>query len=371
MGHHDDDTISALRRCKFVYMSRYKNFDQKLYSSDKASLNKVLMYVTENPPAQDKNVTSVEEVIANLPTPDEWMQEGYYPVALADYSPEVVADIYKGLEPAQLPALVNAHLHSTFLSHYPDGILLLSPFPDKLNALHHPARELAHRIASCPLNNPIPESCPPNLRICTPCKKPAAIASPDRLEETTKSFTLGTIPHPFVTIELTNKDDISLMNDPEKTLLRYIRRKSVRDPWIKEVTKDPYMTSELGSPRRVSKIKELVVPKLGSKFLSIWSTDKEGFKDIEWTLGFVPPTIAELKLQLRPTEEKQKKKLHNAMTAAVLGKKNIIGVVEAWHDGDTEVWKFVNAWRERRILERAQWTYEEKKFGHGLDKGER
>jgi len=351
-------------------MSRYKNFDQKLYSSDKVSLNKVLMYVTENPPAEDKSVTTVEEVIAALPTPEEWMREGSYPAALAYYTPEVVAEKYKGLEPAQLPALVNAHLHSTFLSHYPDGILLLSPFPDKFGALHHPALELANRIASCPANNPLPESCPPNLRKCTPCKKPAAISTPSRLEETTKSFTLGTIPHPFVTIELSN-DDVSLMNDPEHTLLRYIRRKSVRDPWIKEVTKSPYMKSGLGSPPRAAKIKELVVPKLGAKFLSIWSTDKEGFKDTEWTLGFVPPTIAELELQLPQAEDKQRKKLHNAKQASVRGKDKIVRFVEGWNIGDTEVWKFVNAWRERRILERAQWTAQEKQYGQGLDKEER
>jgi len=350
-------------------MSRYKNFDQKLYSSDKVSLNKVLMYVTENPPAEDKSVTTVEEVIAALPTPEEWMREGSYPAALAYYTPEVVAEKYKGLEPAQLPALVNAHLHSTFLSHYPDGILLLSPFPDKFGALHHPALELANRIASCPANNPLPESCPPNLRKCTPCKKPAAISTPSRLEETTKSFTLGTIPHPFVTIELSN--DVSLMNDPEHTLLRYIRRKSVRDPWIKEVTKSPYMKSGLGSPPRAAKIKELVVPKLGAKFLSIWSTDKEGFKDTEWTLGFVPPTIAELELQLPQAEDKQRKKLHNAKQASVRGKDKIVRFVEGWNIGDTEVWKFVNAWRERRILERAQWTAQEKQYGQGLDKEER
>jgi hypothetical protein len=369
MGPHDDVTIAALRQCKFQYTNRYKNFDQKLYTSDKASLNKIMMYVTSNPPAADKPVKTVEEVLSAVDKPDDWIHIEAFPAGLADYSPETQQKNYKGLHAADLPDLVNAHLHSTFLSHYPDGIQLLSPFPDKLEALYAPALELANRIAACPTKNPLPESCPPNLQKCTPCKNPAPITTPIHLSETTKSFTLATIPHPFTTIELTT-DGISLLNDHQSKSFRFIRRKAVRDKWIKEVTQAPFMKTGLGASPRASKIKELVGYQQATKFLSIWSTDKEGFKDAEWTLGFVPPTAQELKLKLKPVKGRTKAKLDN-LQRVIAGKGRPVKFVESWNLGDTEVWKFVNAWRQRRVLERNQWTAEEKKFRKGLDADER
>ncbi|KAF8252382.1 hypothetical protein K440DRAFT_594826 [Wilcoxina mikolae CBS 423.85] len=371
MGPHDDVTISALRRCKFVYMNRFQKFDQKLYSSDKTSLNKILMHITSNPPKSTDNVKTIEAALsAAVDKPDEWIHVDSFPAALADYSPDVVKQKYPELKPADLPNLVNAHLHSTFLTQYPDGISLLSPFPLKLGALNHPGLELANRIAACPVSNPLPQSCPPNLSKCTVCNKPAAIISPDYLSDSTKYFTLGTVPHPYVTVELTN-DDISLLHDPESRSLRFIRRKSIRDPWLKEVTKIPFMKSGLGAPPRATKLKEIVAAKQGSKFLSMWSTDKVGFKDIGWTLGFVPPTIEELGIKLPPAEETQKVKLEAAKKVAFNKRSRIVRVVEGWSLSDSEVWRFVNAWRERRILEREQWTKKERTYGLGLDKQER
>ncbi|KAA8904825.1 hypothetical protein FN846DRAFT_984158 [Sphaerosporella brunnea] len=372
MGPHDDVTIAALRQCKFQYANRYKNFDQRLYTSDKASLQKILMHVTSNLPPSGENdpkITNMEGVLAKTNKPEEWIHIEAFPVGLADYSPETQQKQYKGLMAADLPDLVNAHLHSTFLSHYPDGIQVLSPFADKLEPLHHDALELANRIAACPVKNPFPDSCPPNLQKCMPCKNPLPITTPNHLTETTKSFTLATIPHPFTTIELTT-DSISLLNDHQAQSFRFIRRKSIRDKWIKEVTQPPFMKAGLGGPPRASKIKELVGYQQTTKFLSIWSTDKEGFKDTEWTLGFVPPTAEEIKLKLKPVHGRTKKKLDN-LQRVIAGKGRPVKFVESWNLGDTEVWKFVNAWRQRRVLERTQWTSEEKKFKQGLDEGER
>jgi len=371
MGPHDDVTISALRRCKFVYMNRYQKFGQKLYSSGKTSLNKILMYITSNPPKSKDNVKTVEEALSAVDKPDEWIHVDSFPAALADYSPSVVKEKYQELKSADLlPSLVNAHLHSTFLSLYPDGISLLSPFPLKLGALNHPGLELAQRIAACPVSNPLPQSCPPNLSKCTVCNKAAAIISPDHLSDSTKSFTLGTVPHPFVALELTD-DNISPMHDRQDHSLRYVRRKTTRDPWLREVTKNPFMKTGLGAPPRATKLKEIVAAKQGTKFLSMWSTDKVGFKDVEWTLGFIPPTIEELGIKLPPAEETQNVKLEAVKKEAFNKKNKIVRVVEAWSLSDAEVWRFVNAWRERRILEREEWTKKEKKYGLGLDKEER
>lgn len=368
MGPHDDVVITALRQCKFLYMSTYQNFDRKLYTSDKASLNKILMHVTSNPPPTAK---SVEEAVKLLfDNPDEMMHVGAFPAALADYSPAVVSKKYRGLSPADLPGLVNAHLHATFLSLYPDGISLLSPFPPKLGALNHPGLELANRVAACPAKDPLPGSCPPNIPKCTPCKRPAVVTTPEHLSDSTKTFTIGTVPHPFVAMELTD-DKVSLVHDKEELSKRYIRRHAARDPWLKEVTKAPFMKPGLGAAPRATKLKETVAAKAGSKLLGLWSTEKNGFKDTEWTLGFVPPTIEELGIRLPPAEEKQKVALEAAAKVALSHKSSLVAVVESWSLSDTEVWKFVNAWRERRVMERMQWTKEEKGYKLGLDQQER
>lgn len=368
MGPHDDIVITALRRCKFLYTSTYQKFQQKLYTSDKPSLNKILLHVTANPPPTAKSVEGAVKSLFN--NPDEMMHVEAFPAALADYSAAVVSEKYAGLRPADLPGLVNAHLHATFLSLYPDGISLLSPFPAKLGALNHPGLELAHRIAACPAKDPLPGSCPPNISKCTPCKKPAAVTTPEHLSDSTKAFTIGTVPHPFVAMELTD-DAVSLVHDKEERSTRYIRRHTARDPWLREVTKAPFMKQGLGAAPRATKFKETVAAKAGSKFLSLWSTEKNGFKDTEWTLGFVPPTIEELAIHLPPAEEKQRVALKAAAGVALDRKSSLVAVVESWSLSDTEVWKFVNAWRERRAMERMQWTKKEKRYGLGLDQQER
>lgn len=369
MGPHDDVTISALRRCQqFDGAIGYKNPSKKLYTTDQKSLDNILSSVASSlTTGKLVNATTIEEVLTPL---EKWIKVEPFPKSLADYSRIQVNSTYPSLKPEDLPELVNAHLHSTFLAQYSDGISVLFPFADKLQALYQPALKLADRIAACPPKNPLPDSCPPNIPKCALCKKTAKINSINTLSDSTRTLTLGTIPHPFVTIEMV-VDDVSLLNDPESLTLRYIRRTAVRDAWLKEVTKQPYMAKGIGSGPRATKIKELVASKKDDKFLSMWNTEKEGFKDTEWTLGFVPGTLVELNITLPLVNTNDTKTLADASAVAAKGKGPILGAIESWCMGDTEVWRFVNAWRQRRVVERADWTALEKKFGHGLDDDER
>ncbi len=41
---------------------------------------------------------------------------------------------------------------------------------------------------------------------------------------------------------------------------------------------------------------------------------------------------------------------------------NIRAVAEAWNMADTEVWRFVKAFRARKVVERKKWEEEERKF---------
>jgi hypothetical protein len=366
MRPRDDSTIVALGRCEFQYMSRFKDFEQKLYSSDKASIDKILTYIITHPQEDGSDIKTIEQAIAKS---DDMMHLDSLPSALADYTPEVVKEKYRDLKPEDLPNLVNAHLHSTFLEQHNDGIMVLSPFNGKLDALHQPARELANRIAACPAKNPLPNSCPPNIPDCTPCTEDLPITSPGYLPGMeTNSFILGTVPHPFITAEMTISG-LSLLTDPIHHAISFVRRKTIRDPWVKEVTKG-LMDDKLGSQPRVSKIKGLIAVVPGNRLTAIWSTDKQGFKDTEWTLGFELSSVEELGLRMPGGDKAQMDVLNRVKTAVARGT-TMVGVIEAWNMGDTEAWKFVNAWRERRIVERTKWTNVEKKYGQGLDKEER
>ncbi|KAI5818215.1 hypothetical protein BZA77DRAFT_343025 [Pyronema omphalodes] len=366
MGPHDDSVITSLRSCKFVYTSRFKDFETKLYSSDKPSLEKILMHLTGTPQAAGSTLKTIEAALSSISAkPDELIHTEPPPSSLADYHTP-----YPDLKPAELPELVNAHLHSTFLSHYPDGIAVLSPYPIKFASLHHSALELATRIANCPIANPLPNSCPPNIPKCTPCTKPSQITTPPKLQDTTKIFTLGTVPHPFLTTDLTNPD-ISLLHDPQDRSQRFIRRKALRDPWLKSVTAYPFLANGLGEGPRAAKIKQMVAStRKGEKFLSWWQTDKIGYRDIPWTLGFEPASLEALKISLPPVDETVKR---NTEAAVKMARKNgkLSRMLEKWCLGDTEVWRFVNAWRERRVMEREIWSRGERRFGVGLDQGEK
>ena len=369
MGPRDDSAIVALGRCEFQYMSRFKDFAQKLYSGDKASIDKILTYVTTHPQKEGDDIKTIEQAIAKSGNLDDMMHLDSLPTVLANYAPEVVKKKYKDLKPEDLPDLVNAHLHSTFLEQHNDGIEVLSPFNGKLGALHQLALELANRIAACPAKNPLPDSCPPNIPDCMPCTEDFPISSPEHLPgRGTNSFILGTVPHPFITAEMTI-DELSLLTDSDSRATSFIRRKAIRDPWVREVTKG-IMDDRLGFQPRVSKIKELVAVVPGNRLTAIWSTDKQGFKDTEWTLGFKLSSVEELGLKLSGGDEVQKDTLNNAKKV-VAKEANMVRVMEAWNMGDTEAWKFVNAWRERRIVERTKWTKTERRYGQGLDKEER
>lgn len=363
MGPHEDTTLSALNRCDFGYMTGYDGFDGKLYNGDKSSIDNIIKLISSSPPDKKKSFKTINDAISS----SELMYISSSPTSLADYTHNSVTKSYIGLKPEDLPDLINAHLHSTFLSLYPDGIHVLSPFAQELSALNQPAFELANRIASCQVRNPLPESCPSNIPKCLLCKR-AKITKSEFITASSSSgsFLLGTVPHPLITLGMT-KSSVDLVHGKVKHILRFVRRNSKRNSWLREATKD--MTTALGSEPRVTKIKGLVAIQPGSRFHSMWSTEKEGFRDVEWVLGFAPPTAAELNLHLPDPEAGVMEKLDDLKKQSL--RSNTAKIIEGWNLGDTEAWKFINAWKQRRFLERTQWTQEEKKFGQGLGRNER
>ncbi|KAI5799952.1 hypothetical protein EDC01DRAFT_726869 [Geopyxis carbonaria] len=370
MGPADDVTLAALRRCQFRGASRFRGFDKTLYTGDTAAVEAVLRSVVAHPPAAD--VASIEAA-----APAELLREEARPAALADYSD--AAKKYPGLAAADLHKLVNAHLHATFRSHYGSGISILSPFSSSFNAVHHAALLLAHRLAACP-PSPLPTSCPPHLQTCTSCTKAAAIHSPPTYTNASSTFLLATVPHPMLTLELTTHD-LSLLRDDAAKSVRWLRRSAPRDPWVRAVTAD-IVTAGAGNAPRLVALKAAIAAPPGEKPLSLWATDATAGTvfgndaEVAWTLGFSLPGVEKLGLELPVAPAEQVVAVEGVGKVVKLGKGGkgkgkVLGVVEGWCMGDTEAWRFVDAWSARRRAVRMEWSKGERRFGVGLGEEEK
>lgn len=362
MAPYDDHTFTALRRCDFTYATRYENYGHRVFAGDKASIDAVLKYITS---AKGDNGTVTIEGATKMA--NNLFHIDPLPKSFADYTSEAIKIKYPKLQFSDLPKLINAHLHENWIARFSSGISLLLPFPETLGALHYPAQVLAERLAACPVDNPEPESCPSNKQDCKPCKKGLKVTPSKTFTNKTGIFSLGTIPHPYTFIALTNPE-INLSTDYEDKSIRFVRRRTQRDEWLRAVT----IPVSVGSGPRVVTIKAATANPTSTTILS---TSDAGFKDIEWTLGFTLPTEEELKLDLPKPDAQQVKVLdttHKDAFSAKDGgkKKRLRRAVEAWNLGGTEVWKFGRAYVDRMEMERRKWSEAEKAFGRGVAKNE-
>lgn len=378
---HDDFTISALRRCDFAFLTRYEKLEGLLYTADGRTLSNAISAIISNPIPSNSTEPALENLLprelANVlfnakPTP---------PI-MAAYTAEVVKKHYSMLEPKDLPRLINAHLHQTFLSHYREGgIAILSPFGDALAALLHPAAELAQRLAQCP-TAPLSNTCAPNggpqdpkcmaCAKCILCAKALTITRVERFDNATNTFLLATVPHPLHVLALAHSADLRLDADgADDAIRRFVRRNTQRDPWLRAATKD-LVPSGLGPGPRLTRIKDAVVSGTGADpgvRDALWSTPETGWENVEWQLGFTLPTREEASEM--PNADPKMIDIVKLADAAVkkAGKKR--SVVERWSLADTEAWRFAKAIGERRKVEREGWSKSEKGFGKGLAGEER
>ena len=201
------------------------------------------------------------------------------------------------------------------------------------------------------------------------------IIQPSAFKNTTNLFTIGIVPHPYTLI--------SLQSGSEEITARYIRREMKRDPWLVEVTKD-ILGPERGGPSRVVVFKDFVAGDTAVAS-SIWMTAenlsaKPGedlpptlLDEMEWQFGFIIPRDLQVKTKVEreetssppdtpPEEKKDSATLRNEelerqyrlieKAREVLKSRSkesnrmgIIGVAEAWNLADSEVWRFVRAYR--------------------------
>lgn len=387
MARYDDELLSSLRRgTEPDVIVRFENFQGGLFSAEKHRIDEAIDVSVKK--LADKS-TSLSEL---MPVELFKVQP---PSALAYYKGSSINSRYPavhekiGQNPAegrlQLVQLINAHLHNTFQNAYPAGLAVLKPFPQHTTALVEPALRLAKALIECP-ESPVPSSCPPNLPECRPCgsaKQPMRISQPTSFKNTPFLFTIGTLPHPYTLV--------TLQKSSEEVTVRQIRRETERDPWLTDVTQDNLGEDghELSASYRGVMFKQFVAADQAISN-SLWMTveslpaeagqslPSELLDEFEWQFGFkiprgktIDPNTAGDKESVQDKTPSQQgvsreyeliKRAREAIKSQDPNRVNIKAVSEAWNMADTEVWRFVKAYRARSVVERKQWQEEEKKF---------
>lgn len=367
MARYDDALLSYLRRgVDPGQISRFDHLGSALFAGEKVRINDAIQDAIRKENTQAKSML-------DLISPEFFRVEqpsalAYYSsTAITNYYPEIAEKIVSSPTGGRvaLVELINSHLHNTFQNGFPAGIAVLKPFAKHTTALVEPSLRLAKALAQCPAS-PMPSSCPPNQPKCHSCssERPMVITQPSAYKNTSQLFTIGTLPHPYTLISLQQNND--------EVTSRYIRRETERDAWLKEVTSG-IVDDDLGGSSRAVIFKEAVAgePAIG---ISLWMTVESlpaevgqalpsGLLDeFEWQFGFTIPRdgnvdeknegAAKQSMQhSNPSEQgiEREYELLQKAREAIKDKENnrihIKDVAEAWNLADTEVWRFVKAYR--------------------------
>ncbi|OAA67276.1 hypothetical protein SPI_01852 [Niveomyces insectorum RCEF 264] len=182
-----------------------------------------------------------------------------------------------------LNQLINAHLHVLWQNLFTSGIAVLKPKPQHTTHMVEPALELAHRLAQCSVT-PMEASCPPNLPKCEPCvsRYPMRVHTPPTYRNTSTLFTVGVVPHPYTYQSVAHKQ--AAVDVP------WLRRKSLRDAWLFEITKELLGTGVAGGAR-VLQFKRAVA-RDDARGTALWFAAEQPVPDdVDWRFGFAVPPL--------------------------------------------------------------------------------
>ncbi|KAK9456161.1 hypothetical protein V1511DRAFT_261240 [Dipodascopsis uninucleata] len=265
------DEFKKLRSCRFAEINRFKDTGNNLLFGSNKEIQQ-LLHIAFDAEHQARMGPTLSQVAVSLPDIDSF----------AHYTPKVVSRLYKNYE-NQLPALINAHLHTKFLSRFPEGILVVDPFPDMAHTIIYPSYATAKAMAKCP---PYQDTCPPNSKNgCFKCTENAKVYTRHSLPESIEVFTILPIPHPLSLIAL-QKGTIDI--DPDM-----IRRETERDQFVKQITSDIFKLN-FGAAKRVLSLKEYIEANseiLDTILVSIFESQFEFSECLvedytRWALGF-------------------------------------------------------------------------------------
>jgi len=195
-------------------------------------------------------------------------------------------------------------------------------------------------------------------------------------------YTIGVVPHPWTTATMeAYRSDMSI---------RYIRRETERDKWLRVITQIS-MGTGVSTPPRLSQLKNAIGSPSGAAH-SVWfAAEREMPKDLDWHFGFTlpknitdggksespvpgpenkaPPPPRDFLDGPLPSEAELEEERQLFEVAKIMGKtekeNRILKATEAWNLADTEAWRFVKAFMARREMERKRWEDEERKLTGG------
>jgi hypothetical protein len=407
MAEYENAMLSFLRRASYPVLSRVQSLNNGVFFGERAAVDAALKKVVgsdllKNVTANKEKITAlsrkeggtVVNLLADMAPKDKDIAVDNKADGIAFYNMDTISSKYatvndkltnttkaEGLE--LLAALINSHLHLTFQEQHPEGVAIVKPLPEHSTALMFEATQIARNLTQCP-TSPMPKSCPPNRPRCTPCRanKPMKLQEFPEFVNTTKLFTVGTVPHPYTMTSLHYTRDTL-----ESSFIRTI---AGRDQWIKALTQKS-IGKDKTEAYRIVQFKELIA---AAPAHSLWLTaERVTQADLDWIFGFDLPRMAsateepsspsdasELILFPRPEapkpiagvtvpddvwikkEEIRLGKARDALKSKDKRMKTVVTEVEQWNLADTEAWKFSRAYSARRRMERKKWEEEEQKF---------
>ncbi|EEH40663.2 hypothetical protein PAAG_02639 [Paracoccidioides lutzii Pb01] len=381
MTDYEDKSLVSLRRgTDPEFITRFENLGTGLFSGERSHVNVAIKSALDRDNLKDaKNMIDV--------VPDQFFMVekstsfAYYDptTVVAHYSP-IAEKIDKNPSAGKLALvdLINLHLQVTFQNTFSSGISVPKPFPKATTVLVNPAVTLAGLLAKC-APSMLQTSCPPNNPSCKPCTPRYAykILQPSSYFNNSAIYTIGVLPHPYTLI--------SIQSESANVTIPYIRRETDRDRWLVEATKS-LLGERLDGSSRVVVFKNIVAGNFGMSN-SLWFTvesfpanpksalPSETVDDLEWHFGFriprekagdsqttftgVFPGGAKEKIK---TEFELIGKARQTLESGKKEDKKIREASEAWNLADTEVWRFVRAYRARSVIERKKWEQDEKGY---------
>jgi hypothetical protein len=402
MAEYENPTLAFLRRHEYPTLSRFGSLNHAVFFGQPAAVDDAINKAMNNPLL--RNTTANKSKITDLAgkqggavvnlLPSGHVATDSKADGIAYYSLDVLGSSYKtildkltgdtkadGLD--LLANLINSHLHLTFQAQHPEGLAVVKPLPEHTTALISEAIDIGRNLTQCP-TSPMPESCPPNHSKCTPCsiKHPVKMQLVPEFVNTTKLFTIGTVPHPYTTNSLHyTRDNLDVT---------FLRKKANRNLWLSALTQKS-IGKDHSETYRLLQFKDLVA---AIPLHTLWLTaERVTQEDIDWIFGFKLPQNAsatkeptspseksEVRVFPRPgfpepikgvnapedgwidKEGERLKKAREAIKSKDRFMRGIVDAVEKWNLADTEAWRFSRAYSARRREERKKWEKEEHRF---------
>lgn len=402
MAEYENPMLNFLRRNEYPKLSRVQSLDNAIFFGEQIAVNNAIKKLADNQLL--KNVTANKDKLTKLANKEGGPVVNLLASAdvavdvkadgIASYSTATISSKYKTIADkltnttkaealTLLESLINSHLHLTWQEQHPEGVTVVKPVPEHTTALMFEATNIARNLTQCPAS-PMPKTCPPNRPKCKPCdaNKAMKLQIFPEFVNTTKFFTIGTVPHPYTLTSLHYTRDTVDSN--------FLRNNAERDLWIRKLT-DKSIPGDHTEEVRVLRFKELVA---AIPAHSLWLTaERITQDDLDWVFGFGLPQIAsttaepsspskesELIIFPRPgppkpiqsidipddkwveKEQERLNKARDAIKSKDRNMKKIVEAVEQWNLADTEAWRFSRAYSARRRQERKKWEEEEAKY---------